>query len=348
MTWPLDDGSKKALRFWTDGLGTGHITYPTGTTPLMAKQTVSYKVTTDQTSVTKSDLVLPDEAPRGRQHGLQDHGQRFAVVAGQTVTVTSTVRTTTGDRSPGCMSSGRGRWARRRRPRAATPTRRQGEIVVHRLVHDHPLGDPRSRRDLGIQHQPQLERLLPPGRLDDRAEPVSTAAGYLAATASAIARRCGGVLPQQAPMTFAPASGSGARSRPSSPASSRRRRPSRRGSAGRRCPSRRARRREGRTHLLNDGDQPSGPLPQLPPTAAAPASSRASAARSGETPIMVWPRVSKLIVAITGTSGAASRALDRGDRLGDVAHRLDPHDVDAGRGEAPGPARRRHPGRSPA
>ena len=56
------------------------------------------------------------------------------------------------------------------------------------------------------------------------------------------------------------------------------------------------------------GTSSSGPLPQLPPTAAAPASSSAAAACSGVTPIIVWPRVSKLIVAMTGISGAASFA----------------------------------------
>ena len=96
MDVPLDDGSKKALRFWTDGLGTGHITYPTGTTPLMAKQTVSYKVTTDQTSVTKATWFYQTKRLADGSTGFKTTVSDLTVV-GQTVTVTSTVRTTTGD-----------------------------------------------------------------------------------------------------------------------------------------------------------------------------------------------------------------------------------------------------------
>ena len=51
----------------------------------------------------------------------------------------------------------------------------------------------------------------------------------------------------------------------------------------------------------------SGPLPQLPPTASTPRAVSASTACSGETPIIVWPRVSKVMVAMTGVSGAARR-----------------------------------------
>ena len=51
----------------------------------------------------------------------------------------------------------------------------------------------------------------------------------------------------------------------------------------------------------------SGPLPQLPPTASAPQAVSAATACSGETPIIVCPRVSKVIVAISGTRGETSR-----------------------------------------
>jgi hypothetical protein len=49
----------------------------------------------------------------------------------------------------------------------------------------------------------------------------------------------------------------------------------------------------------------SGPLPQLPPTASAPQAVIAATACSGDTPIIVWPRVSKVIVVINGSAGAA-------------------------------------------
>ena len=59
--------------------------------------------------------------------------------------------------------------------------------------------------------------------------------------------------------------------------------------------------------LAMTGVSSSGPLPQLPPNAWTPSSARAAAARSGETPIMVWPRVSKVMVAMMGIVGSAAR-----------------------------------------
>ena len=55
------------------------------------------------------------------------------------------------------------------------------------------------------------------------------------------------------------------------------------------------------------GVSSSGPLPQLPPKAWTPSASSAAAAASGETPIIVWPRVSKVIVAMIGIDGSAAR-----------------------------------------
>ena len=58
--------------------------------------------------------------------------------------------------------------------------------------------------------------------------------------------------------------------------------------------------------------------------------SSAATACSGETPIIVWPRVSKVIVAISGDARRhAPDALDRGLDLAEVGHRLDPDQVDA-------------------
>ena len=62
----------------------------------------------------------------------------------------------------------------------------------------------------------------------------------------------------------------------------------------------------------------------------APGASAPATACSGETPIIVWPRVSKVIVAMSGMSGATPPdALDRGADLRQVGHRLDPDQVDA-------------------
>ena len=55
------------------------------------------------------------------------------------------------------------------------------------------------------------------------------------------------------------------------------------------------------------GISSSGPFPQLPPTASAPQASSAATACSGETPIIVWPRVSNVIVAMSAMPGDARR-----------------------------------------
>ena len=74
----------------------------------------------------------------------------------------------------------------------------------------------------------------------------------------------------------------------------------------------------------------SGPLPQLPPTASAPHARRATTACSGETPIIVWPRVSKVIVAMSGIAGATRRTPSIAALISlEVGHRLDPDQVHA-------------------
>ena len=96
VTTPVSPTSTKSLRFWTDGTGTGHITYALGTFPLMAKQTVTLKVTTDQTTVSKSTWFFQTKRLADGSTGFKTTVNDRTVKAGQTVTVTSTVRTTTG------------------------------------------------------------------------------------------------------------------------------------------------------------------------------------------------------------------------------------------------------------
>ena len=96
VSTPVSPTSTKSLRFWTDTVGTGHITYATGTFPLMAKQTVTLKVTTDQTTLTKSTWFYQTKRLADGSTGFRTTVNDRTVQAGQKVTVTSTVRTTTG------------------------------------------------------------------------------------------------------------------------------------------------------------------------------------------------------------------------------------------------------------
>ena len=62
----------------------------------------------------------------------------------------------------------------------------------------------------------------------------------------------------------------------------------------------------------------------------APARRARATACSGETPIIVWPRVSNVIVVMSGDPGRdPADALDGGLDLDQVGHRLDPDQVDA-------------------
>src|SRR3972149_4501684 len=65
--------------------------------------------------------------------------------------------------------------------------------------------------------------------------------------------------------------------------------------------------------LAMTGTSSSGPLPQLPPIASAPHSTRARTARSGETPIIVWPRGAEGIVLVSGVPGDGRLRVDPPD-----------------------------------
>ena len=96
VTTPVSPSSTKTLRFWTDGTGTGHITYALGDFTTMAKQTVTLKVTTDQTTVSKSTWFFETKKLADGSTGFRTTVNDRTVKAGQTVTVTSTVRSTSG------------------------------------------------------------------------------------------------------------------------------------------------------------------------------------------------------------------------------------------------------------
>jgi hypothetical protein len=96
VTTPVSPTTTKTLRFWTDGTGTGHITYATGDFTKMVKQTVTLKVTTDQTTVSKSTWFFETKKLADGSTGFRTTVNDRTVKAGQTVTVTSTVRSTTG------------------------------------------------------------------------------------------------------------------------------------------------------------------------------------------------------------------------------------------------------------
>jgi hypothetical protein len=98
ISWPMPNGSKKAIRFWTDATGGGNgITQATGTTTLMVKQTASATVTTDQTSITKTAWFYQTKKLADSSAGLVTTFNDRTVVAGQTITATTKARDTSGN-----------------------------------------------------------------------------------------------------------------------------------------------------------------------------------------------------------------------------------------------------------
>jgi protocatechuate 3,4-dioxygenase beta subunit len=97
VIWPKPDGSKVNLRFWTDETGHGHITNRVWDTALMAKQTVTEKVTTDQTTVTKTTWWYETKRLADSTPGFLSTMNDRTVQAGQTVTVTSRAKDTAGN-----------------------------------------------------------------------------------------------------------------------------------------------------------------------------------------------------------------------------------------------------------
>lgn len=96
IIWPMPDGTKKTFPFWTDELGNGHIYGVVGSNPLMAHQTVTATVTTDQTTRTKTTWWYRTDRLADGIAGFVTSVNDKTVVAGQTVTVTTTAKSTTG------------------------------------------------------------------------------------------------------------------------------------------------------------------------------------------------------------------------------------------------------------
>lgn len=96
VAWPMPDGSTKMMPFWTDELGKGHIYGVVGSNPYMVPQSVVATVTTDQTTIQKSTWFYRTKRLADGSAGFATTVNDKTVVAGQTVTATTTARTSTG------------------------------------------------------------------------------------------------------------------------------------------------------------------------------------------------------------------------------------------------------------
>ena len=96
VSWPMPDGSKQSMPFWTDELGNGHIYGYVGSNTYMAKQTVTVTVKTNTTTITKSTWWYRTKRLADSTAGYKTSISDATVVAGQTVTMTATALTSTG------------------------------------------------------------------------------------------------------------------------------------------------------------------------------------------------------------------------------------------------------------
>ncbi len=96
ILWPMADGTTQVMPFWTDELGNGHIYGIVASPTLMAHQTVTATVTTDQTTRTKTTWWYRTLKLADGTAGFVTSVNDKTVVAGQTVTVTTTAKSTTG------------------------------------------------------------------------------------------------------------------------------------------------------------------------------------------------------------------------------------------------------------
>lgn len=96
IVWPMADGTKQVMPFWTDELGNGHIYGIIESPTLMAHQTVTATVTTDQTTRTKTTWWYRTLRLADGTAGFVTSVNDKTVVAGQTITVTTTAKSTTG------------------------------------------------------------------------------------------------------------------------------------------------------------------------------------------------------------------------------------------------------------
>lgn len=96
VKWPMPDGSIKTMPFWTDELGNGHIYGVVGSNPYMVKQNVTVTATTNQTTVTKNTWWYRTKRLADGTAGFSTKISDSTVVNGQTVTLTTTAKTSTG------------------------------------------------------------------------------------------------------------------------------------------------------------------------------------------------------------------------------------------------------------
>jgi hypothetical protein len=96
VVWPMPDGTTKTLPFWTDELGKGHVYGTVGSNPLMVHQAVTATVTTNLTTLIKGTWWYRTPKLADGTAGFVTTVNDRTVRAGQTVTVTTTAKSTTG------------------------------------------------------------------------------------------------------------------------------------------------------------------------------------------------------------------------------------------------------------
>jgi hypothetical protein len=96
VSWPQPDGSKLKMPFWTDEFGNGHIYGKVGSNTYMAHQTVTVTVTTNAKTLTKSTWWYRTPRLADSTAGYSTSISDSTVVNGQTVTLTTTAKTSTG------------------------------------------------------------------------------------------------------------------------------------------------------------------------------------------------------------------------------------------------------------
>lgn len=94
--WPLSSGGTATIRIYTDPTGKNHWTRSIGTSPLMQKRTISVRATTNGVTKTASAWYMPTPVLATGLDGFRTTNNNFRPDPGEWVTVTSTVRDTSG------------------------------------------------------------------------------------------------------------------------------------------------------------------------------------------------------------------------------------------------------------
>ena len=96
VAWPMPDGTTKIMPFWADGAGNGHIYGIVGSNPYMKHNDVVVTVKTNTTTVEKTTWWYRTKRLADGSAGFTTSINDSTVVAGQTVTATTTAKTSTG------------------------------------------------------------------------------------------------------------------------------------------------------------------------------------------------------------------------------------------------------------